>query len=66
MSNFGQIGCEDIKIFQSFKIADAAVLDFKFVKFHWQTASGRPRLIIVLNVVKIGRFVAEILQFFEF
>jgi len=39
---------------------------FKFVKFHWQTVPGRQRLIIVLNVVKIGRLVVEILQFFEF
>jgi len=38
----------------------------KFVKFHWQTVSGRPILIIVLNVVKTGRSVAEILWFFEF
>jgi len=37
-----------------------------FVKFHWQTVSGRPRHIIVLNVLKIGRLIVEILQFFEF
>jgi len=36
------------------------------VKFHWQTVSGRPRLIIMLNVIKIGYSFAEILQFFEF
>ena len=29
---------------------------FKFVKFHWQTVSGRLRLIIVLNVVKNWSF----------
>jgi len=57
MSNFGKIG-------QS--VADAAILNFQTVKFHWQTVSGRHRLIIVLNVVKIGRLVVEILQFFEF
>jgi len=32
-----------------------------FVKFHWQTVSGRPRLIIVLNVVKISCYVVETL-----
>ena len=32
---------------------------FKFVKFHWQTVSGRPRLIIVVNVVKIGRLLCS-------
>jgi len=36
------------------------------VKFHWQTVSGRPRFIIVVNVVKISCFVVETLQFFEF
>jgi len=40
-------------------------LIFKFVKCHWQTVSGRHRLIIVLTVVKIGRLVVEILPFFE-
>jgi len=39
---------------------------FKFVKFPWQTVSWRPRLIIVLNVVKIRHLVVETLQFFEF
>jgi len=39
---------------------------FKFVKFHWQTMSGTHRLIILLSVVKIGRLIVEILQFFEF
>ena len=47
-------------------MAYAAILDFKFVNFHCQTVSGRPRLIIVLNVVKIGRSVVEIFRFFEF
>jgi len=65
MLNFGKIGCEDIKIFQfKKKWAGPPSCIFKFVKFHWQTVSGRPRHIIVLNVVKIGRFVVETLQFF--
>jgi len=39
------------------------------VKFYWQTVSGRPRLIIVLNVVKIGRlsppsWIFEIAKFY--
>jgi len=38
---------------------------FKFEKFHWQTVSGRPRLSIVLNVVKIGHSIVEILRFFR-
>jgi len=37
---------------------------FKVVKFYWQTGSGGPRRIIVLNVIKIGLFIVEILQFF--
>jgi len=36
---------------------------FKFVKFYWQTvSSGGPRCIIVLNFIKIGLSVTEILQ----
>ena len=67
MSNFGKIGCEDIKIFQFFKNGRGPPsLIFKFVKFNWQTVSGRPSLIIVLNVVKIGPFVVETLHFLNF
>jgi len=47
-------------------MAATAVLIFKFVKFYWQTVSGGLRLIIVLNVDKIGLSIAEILEFFEF
>jgi len=36
------------------------------VNFHWRTVSGGPRLIIVLNFVKIGLSIVEILQFFKF
>jgi len=39
---------------------------FKFMKFHWQTVSGRPRLIIVLNVVKIGRLLWRHCSFSNF
>jgi len=45
-------------------MAAAVILDLKFVKFYWQTVSGGPRRIIVLNVVKIGQSVAKILRFF--
>jgi len=50
------IGCTKISTFFNFsKWRAMPSWIFKFVKFHWQTVSGRPRLIIVLNVVKIGR-----------
>jgi len=42
------------------------MLNFKFVKFYWLTVSGGPRRITVLNFVKIGLSVAEILRFIEF
>jgi len=58
ISNFGKIGRSKWRTPPSWI--------FKFVKLHRQTEAGRPRLIIVLNVVKIGRLVVEILQFFEF
>jgi len=60
------INCEDINSFQYFKMAGDAILIFKFVKFHWQTVSGRPRLIIVLNVVKIGRLLWRHCNFSNF
>jgi len=69
MSNFGKIGQSVTKILRFFNFSKWRAPPswiFKFVKFHWQTASRRPRLIIVLNVVKIGRLVAETLHFFEF
>ena len=58
MSIFGEIGQSYAEILTFFNFSKwRATLSwiFKFVKFHWQTVSGRPRLIIVLNVVKIGR-----------
>jgi len=59
MSNFGKIGQSVAKILRFFNFSKWRAPSswiFKFVQFHWQTVSGRPRLIIVLNVVKIGRF----------
>jgi len=47
-------------------MAGDAILDFQIVKFHWQTVSGRPRLIIVLNVVKIGRLLWRHCNFSNF
>jgi len=35
-------------------------------KFHWLTVAGWPRRITSPNVVKIGRSIAEMLQFFGF
>ena len=58
MSNFGKISCEDIEIFQFFKMAGDVILDFQICEM-----SGRPRRIIMLNVVKIGRLVVETLHF---
>ena len=46
-------------------MAAVAILDFQFVKFYWQTVSGRPRRIIVINVVKIGISVAEKIAIFR-
>jgi len=66
MSNFGKIGQPVAKILRFFNFSKwrgTPSWIFKFVKFHWQTVSGRPRLIIVLNVVKIGRLVVETLHF---
>jgi len=63
------IGCKDVfqRFFQFFsKWRSPPSWIFKFVKFHWQTVSGRPRLIIVLNVMKIGHFVADTLRFLKF
>jgi len=69
MSNFGNI-CKSVakilRFFNSSKWQATPSWIFKFVKFHWQTVSGRPRLIIVLNVVKVGGYVMETLHFFEF
>jgi len=55
MSIFDKIGQSyaEILTFYNFSKWQATLSwIFKFVKFHWQTVSGRPRLIIVLNVVK--------------
>jgi len=58
MSIFGEIGqsyAEILTFFNFSKWRATPSWIFKFVQFHWQTMSGRPRLIIVLNFVKIGR-----------
>jgi len=55
------ISCKAIKIFEFFKMVAADILYFQIKKFHWQTVFGRSRLIIVLNVIKIDRSIAEIL-----
>ena len=59
------IGYKDIKIFNFSKGRTPPSWIVKFVKFHWQTVAGMPRLIIMLNVVK-SVVLLWILQFFEF
>ena len=60
------IGCEDIKIFRFFKMAAAAILDFRNREFLFAYGIWGPRCITVPNFVKIGRSIEEILRFFEF
>jgi len=60
------ISCEVLRFFKFSKWRTMPSWNSKFVKFHRQTVSGRPRLIIVLNIVRIGRLVVETLHFFEF
>jgi len=58
MSIFRKIGQSVAKVLTFFNVSKWRATPswiFKFVKFHWQTVSGRSTLIIVLNVVKIGR-----------
>jgi len=45
------IGCEDIKIFQCFKLAAARHASWivEFAKFYWLTVSGGPRRITIPN-----------------
>ena len=61
MSNFIKISQSVAKILTFFNFSSWI---FKFVKFHWQTVSGRPRLVMVLNVVKIGRTLWRHCNFF--
>jgi len=44
----------------------ATILIVKFATFYWPTVSGGPRRITAPNFVQIGRYAAEILQFFKF
>ena len=67
-SNFCKIDQSVAKIlrfFQFFKMAGNAILDVQICEISL-AVSGRPRLIIVLNVVKIGRLVVKTTHFFEF
>jgi len=60
------IGRKDIMIFRFFKMAGAAILDCRIHKILLAVGVWGPICIIVPNLVKIGRSIAEILQFFEF
>jgi len=60
-----QISQSVAKILRFFKMAGDAILDFQICEISL-AVSGRPRLIIVLNVVKIGRLVVKTTHFFEF
>jgi len=69
MSNFGKIGQSVEKILTFLNFSKWRAMPswiYKFVKFHWQTVSGRPRLIVVLNVVKIGRLLWRHCNFSNF
>ena len=68
MSNFGKIGQSVAKILRFFNFSKWQVTPswiFKFVIFHLETVSGRPILIIVQNVVKIGRLVVVYIAIFR-
>jgi len=60
------IGCKVLRFFNFSKWRATPSWNFNFLKFYRPTVSGRPRLIIVLNIVKIGLLVVETLHFFEF
>jgi len=69
MSVFRKIGQSVAKILTFFNFSKWRATPswiFKFVKFHWQSVSGRPRLIFVLNVVKIGRLLWRYCNFSNF
>jgi len=69
ISNFGKIGQSVAKMLRFFNFSKwwmQLSWILKLLKLRWQIVFGRPRLIIVLNVVKISCFVVETLQFFEF
>ena len=68
MSNFGKIGQSVVKIlrffdFSNWRAPPSCIVIF--VKFHWQTVSGRPRLIILLNIVKISCLVVGDIAIFR-
>jgi len=68
MSNFGKISQSVAKILTLFNFSKWRAMPSWILglKFHWQTVSGRPRLIIVLNVVKIGRLLWRHCNFSNF
>jgi len=53
-------------IFRFFKMAAAAILNFKFLKFERSEHSERPNCITMPNFVEISQTVAEIWRFFRF
>jgi len=60
------IGRKDIMIFDFPRWRPPPSWIVEFTKFYWLSVSGGRICIILPNFVKIGRFVAEILRFFEF
>jgi len=68
--DFVEIGPSVAEILQFFdfffKMAAAAMLDFRNRKFYWLMESRGPRRTIIPNFVKIGQSIVEILRFFKF
>jgi len=60
------IGCEDITIFQFFKMAAVAILDFRNRKLLFAHGIWRADMHLCTKYFEIGHFFAEILRFFEF
>ena len=58
--------CRDIVIFGFFRMAAAAILDFKNYKFLQSQRSRGSNCVIVPNLVEIAQTAAEIWQFFNF
>jgi len=56
--------CRNIVMFQFFKMAATAMLDFKIHNFYWHIRSRESSCINVPNLIKIAQSVAEILQFY--
>jgi len=60
------IGCEDIKIFSFSQDGGRHHLGLPYSQNYWQTMSGGPRRITVLNIIKIGRSIAAISRYCKF